>query len=1179
MNFLACKKKIIFFLILLLSGFNAQAEILLDSSFTGSSPSLNTPWTATDSIDPNLNYSGWDVISPALADIYNRAIPWPQSWQSSQGTGDNVFAFQLCNNTQVVNGQAVPSSLADAINHNQYIHFTIAPTSGPLNLNNKKIIFKIQRLNDGTTAAPREYSIFTSVGGFQVDYELSTVSIPANNYAVNEFSFIMPAAGYDNIMGAIEFRIYAYGTTYCWHPTSLTDFVIQDPLPLYSLSLTGTSGGSVTSTPNTQSMRFEEGTAVQLIATPDPGYHFTGWSGDVTGKGNPRTITMTSDKAVTANFAANVDSRMQIGMNLSMVNDWATSKAFVDVFKMTRPWVTKDTAWTYEWECWDSGKAGQIPLDVNGWPTYLPFVAGATNCVSGTVSNVQNANSTHYVHTILSEPLAAGDHKVLVTGTGKIKFRGAVNTIIFELTGGTTEIPLTIPPANNTNLQLLVYESQGSDPIRDIRIIRPGHASTYETQPFNPAYLDRLEPFGVLRFVHWGLTNGSPVATWENRTSKTTYTQARAEGVALEYMVELANTLQKDLWINIPHKADDNYVRQTARLLRDTVGANQKIYIEYSNETWNAGQSYPQTGYVRSQGVNLWPELTSTPWVAGDKYTALRSIRIWEIFQEEFGADPRVRRVLATQVGSASVTQNRIAAVNDPAINPSYLMPDVLAIAPYFGRTYTPNDIPPEAASYPTIDDVLNTAPASIIEQQSSVRNHKIMADTQGLELVCYEAGQHFVGIFGAQGDVNLTNILVAANRDNRMYQYYTDYLAMLDAEGVSNCAFFDDIEKPGNHGSWGALEYLEQPVSQAPKYRALIDFITEPADLSVVASVNPDTVYLNDAMTYTFIVVNNGPTTVAQVTFSDPLPAGISFVSVVPQQGSCAYAAGTVTCNLGSLASGANTSVTINATATAAGVIPNTATVSGSGSDTDPGNNSTTATITVNASADLSLSVVDAPDPALTGSPLSYTVTATNAGPSAATSVVVTHTLPGGVTGSGAPSQGSCTGTSVISCNLGTLNNGQSATVTVTATPGAEALFDPTPSSTFNVNVSASTMISAAETDLVPANNSATMSTNVRLACLGQVVTKRGTSGSDGTSSKRFAGGSNADVIHTLGGDDWIDGKGGNDTLCGGAGNDNINGSGGADTLSGGAGTDTCNGGSGTDSADGSCETVNSVP
>lgn len=228
---------------------------------------------------------------------------------------------------------------------------------------------------------------------------------------------------------------------------------------------------------------------------------------------------------------------------------------------------------------------------------------------------------------------------------------------------------------------------------------------------------------------------------------------------------------------------------------------------------------------------------------------------------------------------------------------------------------------------------------------------------------------------------------------------------------------------------------------------------------------------------------------------------------------------------------------------------------------------------------ADLSVSVSDSPDPVNTDSLLSYTVTITNVGVSDATGVTVEHALPAGVAGNGVPSQGSCTGSSIISCNLGTLGNGQGATITVTATPGAEALFNSTPNNTFSINVSATTTVSATETDPVPVNNTATTTTNVRLACLGRAVTMRGTSGDDGTSNKRFAGGNGDDVIHTLSGADWIDGKGGNDTICGGAGNDNLIGSGGADALSGGSSTDTCNGGSGTDTTDGTCEAVNSIP
>jgi hypothetical protein len=77
-------------------------------------------------------------------------------------------------------------------------------------------------------------------------------------------------------------------------------------------------------------------------------------------------------------------------------------------------------------------------------------------------------------------------------------------------------------------------------------------------------------------------------------------------------------------------------------------------------------------------------------------------------------------------------------------------------------------------------------------------------------------------------------------------------------------------------------------------------------------------------------------------------LPAGVTFVSSTASQGSCSGTI-TVTCSLGSLADGANATVTIVMTPTAAGTLNNTAGVSSDLSDPDTANNSATKDSTVN--------------------------------------------------------------------------------------------------------------------------------------------------------------------------------------------------------------------------------------
>jgi len=73
----------------------------------------------------------------------------------------------------------------------------------------------------------------------------------------------------------------------------------------YELSISSTSGGSVTS-PGESVFAYDAGTVVELVATPDDGYNFQAWTGDIEDITDPNStsinITMNRDYSITANF-------------------------------------------------------------------------------------------------------------------------------------------------------------------------------------------------------------------------------------------------------------------------------------------------------------------------------------------------------------------------------------------------------------------------------------------------------------------------------------------------------------------------------------------------------------------------------------------------------------------------------------------------------------------------------------------------------------------------------------------------------------------------------------------------------------------------------------------------------------------------------------------------------------
>ena len=161
-------------------------------------------------------------------------------------------------------------------------------------------------------------------------------------------------------------------------------------------------------------------------------------------------------------------------------------------------------------------------------------------------------------------------------------------------------------------------------------------------------------------------------------------------------------------------------------------------------------------------------------------------------------------------------------------------------------------------------------------------------------------------------------------------------------------------------------------------------------------------------------------------------LAAGAAYGLATATQGTCDELAGTVTCDLGTLADGASATITLIVTATAAGTLDNTASVSSDVTDPDPSDDADTASTTVSAvpeAADLEVVKTAPAGPVYVGDDLTYTIVVTNHGPDTAHGVTLTDPLDTDLSFVSTDHAG-VEAAGVVTWNLGDIASGDSVTV-----------------------------------------------------------------------------------------------------------------------------------------------------
>ena len=210
---------------------------------------------------------------------------------------------------------------------------------------------------------------------------------------------------------------------------------------------------------------------------------------------------------------------------------------------------------------------------------------------------------------------------------------------------------------------------------------------------------------------------------------------------------------------------------------------------------------------------------------------------------------------------------------------------------------------------------------------------------------------------------------------------------------------------------------------------------VNNSSDIVLSKTVSDNTPDEGDNITYTITVSNNGPAQATNLVVADNLPAGLTFVSATPSTGTWTAPNWTV----GTLNDGANATLTLVASVdagTSGDLITNAVSNSQDQTDDNTTPDDNDEDITVNNNSDIVLTKTVSNNSPDEGDNISYTITVSNNGPAQATNLVVTDNLPAGLTFvSASPETGSWI---APNWNVGTLNNGSNATLTLVASVDA---------------------------------------------------------------------------------------------------------------------------------------------
>jgi hypothetical protein len=288
--------------------------------------------------------------------------------------------------------------------------------------------------------------------------------------------------------------------------------------------------------------------------------------------------------------------------------------------------------------------------------------------------------------------------------------------------------------------------------------------------------------------------------------------------------------------------ADDEYIRSLATLIKtgvdpatgkkttEPLDPSLKVWIEYSNEVWN--WNFGQSNWV-NKNIEGKGDIDA-------KY-ARKASSVYETFRETFGDNDRVVRVIGSQLGfgGGKRTRDRLKALDRSQY-------DAVAVTTYFEldmRQWISDN------RKATVDEAMDALLARVGEgpfkQTETEREplnaywHYHFAKEFNVPIISYEGNDHInpVGRVTVDGKTKrLTEVRPDAAefihnmaRHPKMGEVYKRWLDRHHQSGLKTNVPFVLLAGWSQYGQWGHVEYVGQPVEQATKYKALLDFYKIP--------------------------------------------------------------------------------------------------------------------------------------------------------------------------------------------------------------------------------------------------------------------------------------------------------------------------------------------------------------